>query len=99
MNKDQIIATLRADMPYLQKKYGVQRLGLFGSYARGEQHGASDVDLIAEFAQPVGIRFVEFVEHMERLLGRRADVLTPTGVIGIRNPKIAKTIESSIIYV
>ncbi|WP_322488617.1 nucleotidyltransferase family protein [Chloroflexus sp.] len=57
----------------------------------------SDVDIIVEFERPLGFRFVELAEHLERLLGRRVDLLTPTGVRGIWLPWVAEEIERSVI--
>jgi len=99
VNREQILQTLCADLPFLRREFGVRRLGLFGSCARGTQTGTSDVDIVAEFERPIGLRFVEFSQHIEQVLGRRADILTPAGVSGIRNRRIAQEIEGSLIYV
>lgn len=99
MNREKIIALLRENYPYLAAEYGVKRVGLFGSPIQGQPGEESDIDLIVEFARPIGFRFVELAEYLERLLGRRVDLLTPIGVRGIRIPQIATEIERSIIYV
>ena len=44
-----ILTELRAALPDLQHRYGVASLGIFGSYVRGEETPASDVDLLVEF--------------------------------------------------
>lgn len=80
-------------------KYGVKRLGLFGSYAKDEQSEDSDVDLVAEFERPIGLSFIEFAEYIENILGKKADILTPEGIRRITIKKIAQDIEQSIIYV
>ena len=56
---------------------GIARLRMFGSAARGEDRPDSDVDLIADFAAPVG--FFEVIRAEDRLadfFGRRVDLLT-----------------------
>lgn len=98
MSKDQILKALRDELPFLRREFGVRRIGIFGSRARGTETDASDVDIIAEFERPVGLRFVEFSERIEQIVGCRADVLTPAGVSGIRNRRIANSIEESVIY-
>jgi len=45
---DDLRRTLRARMPALRERYGVQWLGVFGSFVRGEQRGESDLDLLVE---------------------------------------------------
>lgn len=99
LNREEVIALLRQQYPYLAAQYGVKRIGLFGSCARGESGEASDIDLIVEFERPIGFRFVELAEYLEKLLGRKVDLLTPAGVRGIRLPWVSVEIERSIIYV
>jgi hypothetical protein len=79
--------------------YGVKRIGLFGSYAGGTPTEESDIDVVVEFDRPIGFRFVEFADYLERLLGKRVDVLTPTGIQAIRIKRIAEEIEESTVYV
>jgi predicted nucleotidyltransferase len=90
---------LREEYPYLASEYGVRRIGLFGSYAKGTPSETSDVDVVVEFGRPIGLRFVEFAEYLESLLGRKVDVLTPAGLHGIRIAHIAEEIEKSLVYV
>lgn len=71
LTKEKITEILRGKYPYLIAEYGVKRIGLFGSYVKGEQTEESDVDLVAEFERPIGLRFVEFTEYIEELLGKR----------------------------
>ncbi len=95
----QVVRLLREEYPALAARYGLKKLGVFGSYAKGLPDDKSDVDIIAEFARPIGFGFIDFVEHLERLLGRRVDVLTPDGLRGIRVARVAHSIEESIVYV
>lgn len=48
LTRDGILETLRAHRAHLASEFGVRRIGLFGSYAKGEQHEASDIDVLAE---------------------------------------------------
>ena len=98
-DREKIAEILREKYPYLVSEYGIRKIGLFGSYAKGKQTEDSDVDIVAEFERPIGLRFVEFAEYLEKILGRRTDVLTPEGVNGILVKRIARDIEKSIIYV
>jgi predicted nucleotidyltransferase len=60
----------------IRQKYGIIILGVFGSYARGEQKETSDIDIIVELDRPVGLDFYEFWEYIENLFGTKVDVLT-----------------------
>lgn len=99
LNGEEISQLLRENYPYLATEYGVKRIGLFGSYAKEQADEESDVDVVVEFERPIGLKFVELAEHLERLLGRKVDVLTPAGIQGIRIPRVAKDITGSIVYV
>ena len=61
----------------LGERYGVRRIRVFGSTVRGQARADSDIDLLVEY-QPGhgGFAFVEFCEQIERLLGRKVDVVT-----------------------
>ena len=99
LTRDDIISMLRERLPYLNSEFGVKRIGLFGSFSDGEPDEKSDVDIIAEFEKPIGLKFIELSEYLEQLFGRKTDVLTPAGIEGIRNKEIAKEIERTIVYV
>jgi len=99
LTREKIIEALRENYPHLVAEYGVKKIGLFGSYAKGTPNEASDVDVIVEFERPIGFKFIEFTEFLERLFGRRVDVLTPAGLQGIRISRIAEDIRTSIVYV
>jgi len=90
---------LHENYSHLAKEYGVKKLGLFGSYAKGSPTPTSDIDVIVEFEQPLGLKFIEFAEELERLLGRKVDVLTPEGLKGIRIRPVAEDIAQSVVYV
>jgi hypothetical protein len=57
---------------------GARRLGVFGSFARGEERGESDVDVYVEFdeSQRTYDNFFALHERLESLLGRRVDLIT-----------------------
>ncbi len=65
----------------LRKKFGVKRIGVFGSYSRNEQREDSDVDILVEFERPVGmITFIRLQEYLEELLGVKVDLVTKGGL-------------------
>lgn len=99
LTREAILSRLRESYPQLIAQFGVLRIGLFGSFARETAQESSDVDLIVELQRPIGLKFVEMVDYLETLLGRRVDVLTPAGLRGIRLPEVARRIEESIVHV
>ena len=97
--RDETLSVLRANQPELRAEYGVRRLAVFGSVARDAASVDSDVDVIVEFEHPIGLRFVDFADRLEAILGVKIDILTPAGISDIRNPRIAESIRKSAVYV
>ncbi len=99
LTSDRVVQLLREKHPYLAAEVGVRKIGLFGSYAKGQPGATSDVDIVVEFERPLGFRFMELVDYLEELLGRNVDVLTPAGIQNIRIDRVGKSIIESIVYV
>ena len=99
LTREKITNILAEKSEYLAEVYGVKRIGLFGSYARGTHTEDSDIDIIVEFETPLGFEFMDFADYLEELLGKRVDVLTVGGLQGIRIPHVAQSIRESIVYV
>ncbi|MDL1970969.1 MAG: nucleotidyltransferase family protein [Candidatus Desulfofervidaceae bacterium] len=66
---------LREHKEEIRRKYGVVILGVFGSVARGEQNKTSDVDILVEIERPIGLKFFELWEKLEKLLGCEVDLV------------------------
>ena len=97
--QEKISQLLNEKRPYLASEFGVRRIGLFGSYVKGQPNETSDIDLVVEFERPIGFRFFDLVDYLENLLGRKVDVLTQAGIQNIRIDRVAKSIAESIVYV
>ncbi|MGL5080099.1 MAG: nucleotidyltransferase family protein [Microcoleaceae cyanobacterium] len=97
--QEAIVDCLRQQLDYLREQFYVKRIGLFGSFATETATATSDVDLVIEFDQPIGLRFVDLCDYLEACLGRKVDVLTPAGIATIRNRSVAESIARSLVYV
>jgi uncharacterized protein len=86
---------LRRVKPQLSKKYHVNSIGLFGSITRDDFKPESDIDIVVDFNQPIGIEFVDLADELEQLLGRKVDLVSKEGI----RPKYYRAIESDILYV
>jgi uncharacterized protein len=95
MTRDEVLALLRKHKVDFKKKYHVSNMELFGSYARDEQTNESDVDVMVEFAEPVGIEFVDLLMELEAILGRPVDLVTKKSI----RPKLRSYIEPDLIVV
>jgi len=58
------------------QRYGVKKLALFGSYARGEQKEQSDIDFLIDKGRIKGLEFFGFINSLEDDLGVHVDVMT-----------------------
>ena len=81
--------------PELSKRFHVQSLGLFGSVVRDDFSPSSDIDIIVDFNQPVGIEFIDLAEYIEQRLQKKVDMVSRRGV----KDKYFKAIEREIVYV
>ena len=97
--RDETVNVLRSHLAEFREDYGVRRLAVFGSVARDAAGDDSDVDVIVEFELPIGLRFVDFADRLEAILGVKIDILTPAGVSAIRIPHVAESIRKSAVYV
>lgn len=59
----------------IREKYGVLILGIFGSCARGDEKETSDVDILIEIERPIGLKFFELWDELEKLLGCEVDLV------------------------
>lgn len=82
MDRDSILLILRAHKAEIQKKYPVASLALFGSFARGEQNESSDIDLMVELKEPMGLDFIDLLEDIERLFPKnKIDLVSKKGIL------------------
>ncbi len=96
---DIVLDKLRKNYPFLSSKYGLKKIGVFGSYARNRQTEKSDIDIVVEFEKPIGLKFIDFSDYLEKLLENKTDIVTVAGLETIRNKKISQEIKETIIYV
>lgn len=67
---------IKSNKKLLRQEYGVKEIGIFGSFARGEQKKKSDVDVLVEFDDvPDLIKFIELERKLQRLLGKKVDLV------------------------
>ncbi|MGV8127653.1 MAG: nucleotidyltransferase family protein [Methanothrix sp.] len=87
---------LRQKKPILRERFGVLEIGIFGSFARGEEKDASDLDILVELERPVGlIKFVGLQNYLSDELGEKVDLVTKSAL----KPRIKKNILSEVVYV
>jgi len=94
--KENPIQSLREHLDKLHNQYYVSRIGVFGTFARGEATETSDIDILVEFDRAVGLfHFIDLQDHLGRILGRRIDLVTPDAL----HPVIKDQILNEVLYV
>jgi predicted nucleotidyltransferase len=77
MKRSQAVHLLRQQRKELSEHYYVKSLSLFGSVARDDARPDSDIDILVEFSQPVGLfHFIELKQRLEDILGCKVDIGT-----------------------
>ncbi len=93
-NRDEISLLLRAHLAQI-RGFGVKRIGIFGSFVRGEQNAESDVDFLVEFepSQKTFKHFMGLSIFLEELLGRRVELVTREYLSPYIGPHILREVE------
>jgi len=103
LTKGKIRQVLKKEISYLRERYGVERIAIYGSFAKGESKKKSDVDILVHLTKPLGLEFVELAFYLEKVLGRKVDLATfDTLKRSMENPRykhIASDIQRTLSYV
>jgi len=76
------------------KKYKVNKIGIFGSFATGRTKKKSDVDLLVEFEDMIDLfEFVHLTDEIQHILKSKVDLVTPDTIKPYIKPKILKEVE------
>lgn len=93
---EEIQVRLRSLKPVLSAKFHVDKIGLFGSVVRNDfSSTSSDIDVIVDFSQPVGVEFIELADYLEKIFRRKVDLASKKGI----KPPYYAAIEKDIVYV
>lgn len=96
MNKEEIIDFLSAHKTEFKQDFGLVKLGLFGSYARGENFEDSDIDIVVELKKPDLFYLIGIKQTVEDALGAKVDVVRLRDKM---NKSLRYRIERDAIYV
>jgi len=94
MNKEEALRKLQHLLPALKSKYPIEKLGIFGSVARGDAHAQSDLDLVVLFNGPIGWDFINLAEELEFQMQCKVDLVSQKGI----KPRYWDHIQKEVIY-
>lgn len=93
---EQILKILSGKKSHLQKKYHLSELGIFGSYARGDFHKESDIDILVDFHKRIdGFEYIRLAHELEDALQHKIDIVSRKGI----KPQYLPYVEKSLIHV
>ncbi len=95
-NTEHLMGLLRGIYPEITRRYSVDSLAVFGSYARNEQQPSSDLDLLVEFVEPPSLlKFIELENYLSDVLGVKVDLVMRDAL----KPRIGERVLSEAIAV
>lgn len=96
MTQAKIREKIHKQLPLLKEKYHVKKIGIFGSFVRGEQKKGSDLDILVEFDTPIGFfDFIRLENLLSRSLHKKVDLVSKRAI----KPAVKKEIIKEVQYV
>jgi len=96
MEIDKIKNKIKSAESFLKEKYQVKKIGIFGSYSRGEQRKSSDIDILVEFhVAPSLLKFIAMENYLSEILAIKVDLVMKNSL----KHYIGKRILNEVIYV
>ena len=93
--KEQILYILGKKKPELLGRYPISELGIFGSYAHGDYNEESDIDILVDFNDRIGIGFIALAHELEDLFHQKIDLVSRRAI----KPRYLHFVEKSLIHV
>jgi uncharacterized protein len=94
---DELVAYLRNKKAYFHEKFGVTRMGVFGSFSQGAQNTKSDIDLVVEFEK--SRKNIHTYLQLRRLLEKELSRKVDLGFEHSLKPLVRERIKRKVIYV
>jgi hypothetical protein len=92
---EEIKEVIEQHRPELKRQFHVERIGVFGSYARGDQKKRSDIDFLVTFDETIGLFTLSGLYiYLQEQLGRKVDVIPFNSL----RPELRKYVLKDLIY-
>ena len=95
MTKETILKILKEEKAFIEEEYAVDKIGLFGSYAKNLQTNSSDIDFYVEFKNKTFDNLAGLWVYLEALYHKKIDIVHKHKN---NNQTLMKHIKSEIIY-
>ena len=102
LTQERILELLNKELPYLQQRYGVKSVALYGSFSKDRYTADSDIDIMVKLSRPLGFDFIQLAYYLEDVLEKKVDLITyKTLERSLDNPRyrhIAENIQRTLAY-
>ena len=96
MTKEIILEQLKHFKNTANTKYPIGNIGLFGSYARGENTDLSDIDILVYFNNTIGWEYFDFADELKKIFqNHKVDVVSKNAI----PPMYWELIKNEVLYV
>jgi uncharacterized protein len=93
-NAETILKIITDIRDELNERFTVKRIGIFGSFVRGDVNSESDVDIIVELAEPTFDHYMDLKFRLEEILDRPVDLV----IADTLKPRLRPIIEQEVVY-
>jgi len=92
---EEIKSILEKHREEMMEKFKVEEIGIFGSYVRGKQKEKSDLDILVDFNDSIGLlKFIELENYLSDLLKVKVDLVMKSAL----KPRIGKHILEEVVF-
>lgn len=89
------LSLINENMEELEQRFGVNKIAIFGSTARGDSTEKSDIDIIVQLDKSIGLfAFIQLENYLKKILGKKVDLATRESL----KPAIKKSVLKEAIY-
>ena len=96
MSKEEVLELIRKQKGFLEKKYNVKKIGVFGSYAKDTMTDDSDIDIIIDLDKPDLFMLISIKQLLETVLNNKVDIVRNKENM---NKLLKDRIDKDVIYV
>lgn len=91
-----VLEMLKEHETLIKEKFGVKRIGIFGSFARGEEKVGSDIDILVEFEETKTTfdNYMDLKFYLEELFEREVDLVIESSI----KPRLKDSIMREVVY-
>lgn len=95
LDRDYVLSTLKVYFSCNKDKYGIEKLGLFGSFARNEAGPDSDIDILISLKKPNLFTYSIISQQLETVFGRHIDLISEKAIL---KDNFRSRVEKEVIY-